>query len=91
MLLGKLKSVRPQVGTCYQWNEHYEQFQKNERKLSKVNIDLANLEDRFYNTYANMTSKRGRSRKKLVSEHSKRSTTTAQNKSLKPCQHCMNG
>jgi hypothetical protein len=38
ILLDKLKTAKPQVGTCYQWNEHFEQFQNNQKKLSKVNV-----------------------------------------------------
>lgn len=79
------------MGNHQQWDHHYEQFKTNERKLSRVNLELSGLEDRFYQTYADLTSKKPHSRKKLASENCKRSTTTNVTKrQLEHCRHCDN-
>lgn len=67
MLYRKIVKVKPIIGSKEEWNEHYDRFVQNEKKLSKVTPDLTNIDNRFYETYTDLYSRGSKRRISLQS------------------------
>ncbi len=65
--MNKIVHIKPTIGTKEEWDEHYQIFVQNEKKLSKLSSDMATIDSELYGAYNQLYAKGDKRRFSLKS------------------------